>query len=152
MKCEKELALLREDIRKGRKNKKITQEELAEKLEVSPTHVKHIESGHRKPSIEILFEITKILNISLDGVVFSKNESARTDTRKEVDRLLDVSDEASLLHIERTGSAARKGSSWRQITVILPCALQRSRKSALFFCIVRISSSVGLWQSVMSAS
>lgn len=49
MKCEKELALLREDIRKGRKNKKITQEELAEKLEVSPTHVKHIESGHRKP-------------------------------------------------------------------------------------------------------
>lgn len=96
MKCEKELALLREDIRKGRKNKKITQEELAEKLEVSPTHVKHIESGHRKPSIEILFEITKILNISLDGVVFSKNESARTDTRKEVDRLLDVSDEASL--------------------------------------------------------
>ena len=99
MKCEKELALLREDIRKGRKNKKITQEELAEKLEVSPTHVKHIESGHRKPSIEILFEITKILNISfisLDGVVFSKNESARTDTRKEIDRLLDVSDEASL--------------------------------------------------------
>ena len=45
MKCEKELALLREDIRKGRKNKKITQEELAEKLEVSPTQVKHIESG-----------------------------------------------------------------------------------------------------------
>ena len=108
MKCEKELALLREDIRKGRKNKKITQEELAEKLEVSPTHVKHIESGHRKPSIEILFEITKILNISLDGVVFSKNESARTDTRKEVDRLLDVSDEASLRFILSVLEALRE--------------------------------------------
>ncbi len=48
MKCEKELALLREAIRKGRKNKKITQEELAEKLEVSPTHVKHIESHRLK--------------------------------------------------------------------------------------------------------
>ena len=96
MKCEKELALLREAIRNERKDKRIIQEELAEMLEVSPTHVKHIESSHRKPSIEILFEITKILNISLDGVVFSKNESARTDTRKEVDRLLDVSDEASL--------------------------------------------------------
>ena len=104
MKCEKELALLREDIRKGRKNKKITQEELAE----SPTHVKHIESGHRKPSIEILFEITKILNISLDGVVFSKNESARTDTRKEVDRLLDVSDEASLHFILSVLEALRE--------------------------------------------
>ena len=83
MKCEKELALLREAIRNERKDKRITQEELAEMLEVSPTHVKHIESGHRKPSIEILFEITKILNISLDGVVFSKNESAHRYSQRD---------------------------------------------------------------------
>ncbi len=108
MKCEKELALLLEAIRNERKDKRITQEELAEMLEVSPTHVKHIESGHRKPSIEILFEIAKILNISLDGVVFSKNESARTDTRKKVDRLLDVSDEASLHFILSVLEALRE--------------------------------------------
>ena len=108
MKCEQELALLRETIRNERKDKRITQEELAEMLEVSPTHVKHIESGHRKPSIEILFEITKILNISLDGVVFSKNESARTDTREKVDRLLDVSDEASLRFILSVLEALRE--------------------------------------------
>lgn len=65
MNCEQELTALRETIRNERKNKRITQEELAEMLEVSPTHVKHIESGHRKPSIEILFELAKILNISL---------------------------------------------------------------------------------------
>ena len=108
MKCEKELALLREAIRNECKDKRIIQEELAEMLEVSPTHVKHIESSHRKPSIEILFEITKILNISLDGVVFSKNESARTDTRKKVDRLLDVSDEASLHFILSVLEALRE--------------------------------------------
>ena len=51
MDCEQELTALREAIRNERKNKRITQEELAEMLEVSPTHVKHIESGHRKPSI-----------------------------------------------------------------------------------------------------
>lgn len=45
MKCEKELALLREAIRNERKDKRITQEELAEMLEVSPTHVKHIETA-----------------------------------------------------------------------------------------------------------
>lgn len=108
MNCEQELTALREAIRNERKNKRITQEELAEMLEVSPTHVKHIESGHRKPSIEILFEITKILNISLDGVVFSKNESARTDTREKVDRLLDVSDEASLRFILSVLEALRE--------------------------------------------
>ncbi len=52
-----------------RKNKRITQEELAELLDVTPTHVKHIESGHRKPSIEILLDLAKILNFSLDSMV-----------------------------------------------------------------------------------
>lgn len=106
MKCEQELALLREAIRNERKDKRITQEELAEMLEVSPTHIKHIESGHRKPSIEILFEIAKILNI--DSVVFSKNESAHTDTREKIDRLLDISDEASLRFILSVLEALRE--------------------------------------------
>ena len=108
MKCEKELALLREAIRKGRKNKKITQEELAEKLEVSPTHVKHIESGHRKPSIEILFELAKILNISLDEVVFPKNRTPNDATRGKIERLLDVSDESSLQFILSVLEALRE--------------------------------------------
>ena len=67
MNCEQELTALREAIRNERKNKRITQEKLAEMLEVSPTHVKHIESGHRKPSVEILFALAKILNISQIG-------------------------------------------------------------------------------------
>ena len=108
MKCEQELALLREAIRNERKDKRITQEELAEMLEVSPTHIKHIESGHRKPSIEILFEIAKILNISLDSVVFSKSESAYTDTREKIDRLLDISNEASLRFILSVLEALRE--------------------------------------------
>lgn len=93
MNCEQELTALREAIRNERKNKRITQEELAEMLEVSPTHVKHIESGHRKPSIEILFELAKILNISLDEVVFPKNRTPNDATRGKIERLLDVSDE-----------------------------------------------------------
>lgn len=108
MNCEQELTALREAIRNERKNKRITQEELAEKLDISPTHVKHIESGHRKPSIEILFELTKILNISLDGVVFPKNETSLDVTRGKIERLLDVSDEASLQFILSVLEALRE--------------------------------------------
>lgn len=108
MNCEQELIALREAIRNERKNKRITQEELAEMLEVSPTHVKHIESGHRKPSIEILFELSKILNISLDEVVFPKKETPHDATRGKIERLLDVSDEASLLFILSVLEALRE--------------------------------------------
>ena len=108
MNCEQELTALREAIRNERKNKRITQEELAEMLEVSPTHVKHIESGHRKPSIEILFELAKILNISLDEVVFPKNRTPNDATRGKIERLLDVSDESSLHFILSVLEALRE--------------------------------------------
>ena len=106
MNCEQELTALRETIRNERKNKRITQE--AEMLEVSPTHVKHIESGHRKPSIEILFELAKILNISLDEVVFPKNGTPNDATRGKIERLLDVSDESSLQFILSVLEALRE--------------------------------------------
>ena len=93
---ENQMTALQKAIRQERKSKRITYEELAEMLDISPTHIKHIESGHRKPSIEILFEIARVLNLSLDGVVFPKDITQSDLTRGKIDRLLDSLDEDSL--------------------------------------------------------
>lgn len=93
---ENQMTALQRAIRQERKSKRITYEELAEMLDISPTHIKHIESGHRKPSIEILFEIARVLNLSLDGVVFPKDITQSNLTRGKIDRLLDSLDEDSL--------------------------------------------------------
>lgn len=108
MSCERELTALRETIRNERKNRRITQEELAEMLGISPTHVKHMESGHRKPSIEMLFELAKILNISLDEVIFPKNGTSDNATRGKIERLLDILDEASLQFVLSVLEALRE--------------------------------------------
>ena len=47
--------LLGDTIRRARMDNKMTQEQLAEAINISPTHMKHIESEHRKPSVEVLF-------------------------------------------------------------------------------------------------
>ncbi len=93
---ENQMTALQRAIRQERKSKRITYEELAEMLDISPTHIMHIESGHRKPSIEILFEIARVLNLSLDGVVFPKDITQSDLTRGKIDRLLDSLDEDSL--------------------------------------------------------
>lgn len=59
-------------IKQARLSKGLSQEAFAEILNVSATHVKHIESGHRKPSVEILFEICKRTDLSIDSIL--KNE------------------------------------------------------------------------------
>jgi len=51
----------------------ISQEYLAEILDVTPTHIRHIESGHRKPSIELLFQLAQMLDLSLDALIFNRD-------------------------------------------------------------------------------
>ena len=63
---------LAKSIKNSRLAKGITQEEFAEMLNVSSTHIKHLESGHRKPSVDILFSICKITDISIDSIVLGE--------------------------------------------------------------------------------
>jgi transcriptional regulator with XRE-family HTH domain len=81
MEHEKELRLLANTIHQAREEKRITQEQLAEYLQVSPTHVRHLESGRRKPSIEKLISLCQILDVSFDQVV--KGEPRPVSTAAE---------------------------------------------------------------------
>ena len=89
-------------IRTARLKKGYTQEQLAELVEVTPTHEKHIESGHRLPSVEVLFSIAQALDMSLDNVIFPEQEAGSGRVREiqimlhqcsegELSVLLDVS-------------------------------------------------------------
>lgn len=72
--------LLGNTIRQARLDCKMTQEELAEAVQITPTHMKYIESEHRKPSVEVLFALVSVLHISLDALLIP--ESAQSQTRK----------------------------------------------------------------------
>ncbi len=53
-------------IKQYRIERQISQEALAEIVDITPTHLKHIESGHRRPSVEVMFSIFNTLSISFD--------------------------------------------------------------------------------------
>ncbi|WWR16019.1 helix-turn-helix transcriptional regulator [Lachnospiraceae bacterium JLR.KK008] len=64
-----EKGILGNAIRKARMDHQMSQEELAERVGITPTHLKHIESEHRKPSLPVLFDLVEILHISLDSLL-----------------------------------------------------------------------------------
>ena len=70
----------------ARINMEYSQEKLAEIIDITPTHLKHIESEHRKPSIDVLFRLVSTLHISLDNLIFEKNEFE--NEKKEIDAML----------------------------------------------------------------
>ena len=67
---ETDLRQLGEAIREGRMKKGLTQEALAERLDITPIHLKNIEGHRRLPSVPLLFELMKILDLSVDELVF----------------------------------------------------------------------------------
>lgn len=66
-------------IRKLRKQKKMTQMELAEQAEISLSFLGHIERGTRKLSVETLFAICRALDCSADMLMDTGTYKTRPD-------------------------------------------------------------------------
>lgn len=54
-------------IREKRKEKGLSQERLAKLVQVSQPFIAEIESGRKKPSVDVLMRICAVLDISLFG-------------------------------------------------------------------------------------
>ena len=72
--------LLGNQIRKHRKSKKYTLEQLAEQLDVSTTFIGQIERAKGVPSLETLVKIANVLEVSIDSLLFGDLSSKSGDS------------------------------------------------------------------------
>lgn len=74
-----------------------TQEYLAEKMDITVTHMKHLESGHRMPSVEVLYRLVQELHLSLDELWLPELASLPDNQQnKELELLLSHCSEKEL--------------------------------------------------------
>ncbi len=59
---------LRKKVQKLRKGLGYTQEGLAEKINISRTHMGHIEQGRKSPSIKIMDKLAKALKVKVSDL------------------------------------------------------------------------------------
>ena len=69
-------------IRKIRKAHGLSQEELAERVEISTTHMSHIETGNTKLSLPVLVDIAAALEVRTDDLL-NENPTGSTSTAME---------------------------------------------------------------------
>lgn len=70
-----------EVIKKARKSAKLTQAELAEKIDMSEKNLGNIENGKQFPQINNFFRILEVLNLSVED--FSVNSSTSKNTVRD---------------------------------------------------------------------
>lgn len=77
-------------IQQLRKERELTQEQLAEKLNVSQNTIAKIESGLRRPSIDFLLEILAFFNVSTNYLVFGVHAEDVEDEKlkKDIDEAI----------------------------------------------------------------
>ena len=71
-------------IRKIRKAHSLSQEQLAEQIGISTTHMSHIETGNTKLSLPVLVDISRALNVHTDDLLFDILESQEITASQEI--------------------------------------------------------------------
>ena len=116
-------------IRNVRKAHNLTQEQLAEKIKVSPHYVYELEHGYKSMSIYTLANIATVLDAPLDFLVFGKEPATTPEnkdyiTHDDLDRLVER-------RVALTSSVACSVNrcSGKSLTRMRPLSLLRARFS-----------------------
>ena len=80
---------LGQSIRRARRDKGLSQEELAEQVNISTTHMSHIETGSTKLSLQVFVDIAVALDIPTDDLLQDQRGDTDTLSALRVTRLLD---------------------------------------------------------------
>lgn len=75
-------------IRKMRKAQGFSQDELASKIGISTTHMSHIETGNTKLSLAVLVDISTVLEVRTDDLLFDNTRESISHTNEELQTLL----------------------------------------------------------------
>ena len=80
--------LLGARIKEQRQRRMLTQQQLAEKVSLTPGFISRIESGKKKPSLEVLLSICEALNITLNDLLVGNQIPQESDYNAEIAELL----------------------------------------------------------------
>ena len=75
-------------VRKFRTSQHLSQEQLAEPVNISTTHMSHIETGNTKLSLQVFCDLASALHVSADDLLFDGRPSGKAVCTQEIANLL----------------------------------------------------------------
>ena len=86
----------------------LTQEMLAEKIELSPTHLSNIETGTTRVSLTTIISIANGLGITVDDILYDNVIKARVQIENDIAEILDDCDEYEIRMIKDMAAALKE--------------------------------------------
>ena len=87
-------------IKEARKKQGLTREQVAAMIEIDPRYLTNIENKGQHPSLQVLYDLVSLLNVSVDEFFLSSDSLAKSSRRRQLESKIDNFTDADLVIME----------------------------------------------------
>lgn len=87
-------------IKEARKKQGLTREQVGAMIEIDPRYLTNIENKGQHPSLQVLYDLVSLLNVSVDEFFLSSDSLAKSSRRRQLERKIDNFTDADLVIME----------------------------------------------------
>ena len=98
-------------IKEARKKQGLTREQVGAMIEIDPRYLTNIENKGQHPSLQILYELVTLLDVSVDQFFFPEREQEKSTRRRQLDTMLDGMSEKDLKILSATAKGIEEASN-----------------------------------------
>ena len=87
-------------IKEARKKQGLTREQVGALIEIDPRYLTNIENKGQHPSLQVLYDLVSLLNVSVDEFFLSSDSLAKSSRRRQLESKIDNFTDADLVIME----------------------------------------------------
>ena len=87
-------------IKQARIKQRLTREQVGAMIEIDPRYLTNIENKGQHPSLQVLYDLVHLLNISADEFFLPASDLVKSTRRRQLEEQLDTMSEKDLIIIE----------------------------------------------------
>ena len=87
-------------IKEARKKRGLTREQVGALIEIDPRYLTNIENKGQHPSLQVLYDLVSLLNVSVDEFFLPAANLAKSTRRRQIEKQMDSFTEKELMLME----------------------------------------------------
>ena len=87
-------------IKEARKKQGLTREQVGAMIEIDPRYLTNIKNKGQHPSLQVLYDLVSLLNVSVDEFFLSSDNPVKSSRRRQLESKIDNFTDADLVIME----------------------------------------------------
>ncbi len=87
-------------IKEAHKKQGLTREQVGAMIEIDPRYLTNIENKGQHPSLQVLYDLVSLLNVSVDEFFLSSDNPVKSSRRRQLESKIDNFTDADLVIME----------------------------------------------------